>query len=229
MDFISQFGIDLLFLIILVISILDSIRRGFLKSVLSLACVILAFIVASVLNEPVAQWCYDSFLSDSIVEKIEDNIPETEVEFDVESIADYVPEFLIDRNEEFDIDDIFDEAEKDGLSTHEIAETISDKIIGPPVIMILRLICYLIIFLLVRFLLSIVSRIISKLDKLPVIKQFNKTLGGLLGFVKGLFIVIALAVALNFIAEVLNNSDNDNMITETIENSFICDIINDIK
>ena len=103
---------------------------------------------------------------------------------------------------------------------------ISDKIISPVIIGILQLVCFIIIFLIVRLLLGLVTNIVCKFVDIPALKNVNKALGGVFGFVKGLFIIVSIAVALNNVVQMM---DFDNVITNTIENSFICDIINSIK
>ncbi len=225
MEFFSQFGIDLLFAVLLVISTLTAIRKGFLKCALSLVSVLLAFVVASSLNEPVAEWCYDSFISDFVVEKVENNLPE---DIDYDSVVESIPDFVVEHLGNKEIEDTVDELKEKDLSTHKIAEKISDKFISPVIILVLKLICYIIIFLILRFLLGIVSRIICKFVDIPALKQLNKALGGVLGFLKGLFVVFSLAVALNFVAQLLNKFNIDVEIVQAIENSFICDIISDI-
>ena len=76
MDFILTVAVDLLFLIIVAISVISAMHKGFLRIVLSLVALVIAFAVASLANEPAAEWCYDSFVADAVIEKVYEVIPE---------------------------------------------------------------------------------------------------------------------------------------------------------
>lgn len=228
MQLIIQYGIDILLLLVLFSSIIVSVRKGFLKCILSLLCAVVALVAASSFSEPISEWCYDNIVSDIVVSNIENELDEGlgVVSFDsaVQTAVESLPEFITVSldNLGIDINDITGRIDKVELSTENTAQVISDEIIRPGAIVLLRFIAFLTIYLVVRFLSGFVSGIISKVAKLPVLKQANKMLGAILGLIKGVVSVFVVSIFFNFLSEMLKNT---NVLTQAIENSRICDII----
>ena len=195
MDFILTIAVDLLFLIIMVICVLTAMHKGFFKSALSLVCIALALIIAGIANEPVAEWCYDSFISDSVVEKVEAVIPDAvnniNPDEDIRSFFDSLPEFVTDQLEKMNInvDESLEKIGDEELSSAAIAEKISNELIRPGVVALLRLICFIVIFLVLRLLFGIIAKFVSKFADLPVFKKINKSLGAVLGLLQGVFCI----------------------------------------
>lgn len=231
MDIILTYAVDFLLVIIFVTSVFSAIHKGFLKSVLSLIALILALFTANFTNLTAAEWCYDNLVSGIIVENVEAKIPEITYSADfnnnVKPLVDSLPDFVSEQLEiqDVDIDATLVEIFNTHSSTDGVAEAISNQLIRPGIIMLLRLICFLAIFLGLKFVFGIVILIVSKVADLPLLKPINKFLGILFGLIEGLFSVYSLVIVLSFISQLLNSS---NEIAQAIENSVICDIIGEI-
>lgn len=228
MQFIIQYGIDVLLLFVLISSVIASVRKGFLKCILSLICAVVALVAASSFNESASEWCYDNIVSDIVVSNVENRIEDVfdvgSVDSAVQTAVDSLPEFIIPALDKLgiDIDDVTAEIDRMQLSTEDTAEVIADKIIRPGALVLLRLILFLIIYFAVRCILGLVSGIICKIADLPILKQVNKSFGAIFGVVKGITFVFAFSILLNFLSELLKNN---NVFAQAIENSRICDII----
>lgn len=228
MQFFIQYGIDALLVILLILTVIISARKGFVKCVISLVCVIAAMLAAFEFSEPAAEWCYDNIVSDIVVSKVEESIDKgydsQSVALTVGEIIDTVPDFIGVQLVKLgiDINVLSENITKLQLSTEDTAKKISDEIIRPGIIVLLNLILYLVIFILVRLILGFFSRILIKIADLPVLKQTNKTLGALIGIIKGFSLIVTLSFVLDFLAELLKNT---NVFAQAIENSRICDII----
>ena len=228
MQFLTQYGIDAFLIILLLLTVIISVRKGFVKCVVSLICVVVAMLAASSFNEPAAEWCYDNIVSDIVVSKVEESIDKSSdahsVDLMISEVIDNVPDFIAVQLTKLglDIDVLSENISQLQLSTEDTARKISDELIRPGIIVLLNLVFYLIIFIVVRLISCFLSGIIVKIADLPVFKQANKTLGALVGVIKGLVLIVTLSFVFNFLSELLKNT---NVFVQAIENSHICDII----
>ena len=231
MEFLLTYAVDFILLVIFVTSVFSVIRKGFLQGILSLIALFIALVTANFANVPAAEWCYDNLLSDYIAETVESSIPTDTDSIDfntsVKSFLDSLPVFVVVQLDvqDVDIDASLNELCNEKLSSDRVAEEISNQLIRPGIIMLLRLVFFLVIFIGLRFLFGIVIRVVSKIANLPLLRPINKFLGIFLGLFEGLFSVYSLTIILGFISQLLNSS---NEIAQAIENSLICDIIGEI-
>lgn len=231
MDIVIKYGVDIALIIVLISTVIGSMRKGFLKCVLSLLCVIVALAAATTFNEPVAEWCYDSVLDGIVTEKVEESMlngmESIDAALTVESITQAIPQFLTDSIAELgiDISSVTKSIDSLDLSTHDTAQNISQQIIRPAALVLLRVLAYILIFVFVRFLTGIITNIFSGIVKLPVLRSVNKLLGAILGAVKGIVLVFSIGMLLNLFAQIIKNTD---VIAQAIENSNICGIISGV-
>ena len=231
MEFLLTYAVDFILLVIFVTSVFSVIRKGFLQGILSLIALFIALVTANFANVPAAEWCYDNLLSYYIAETVESSIPTDTDSIDfnssVKSFLDSLPAFVVEQLDvqDVDIDASLNELCNEKLSSDRVAEEISNQLIRPGIIMLLRLVFFLVIFIGLRFLFGIVIRVVSKIANLPLLRPINKFLGIFLGLFEGLFSVYSLTIILGFISQLLNSS---NEIAQAIENSLICDIIGEI-
>ena len=145
MQFFIQYGIDALLVILLILTVIISARKGFVKCVISLVCVIAAMLAAFEFSEPAAVWCYDNIVSDIVVSKVEESIDKgydsQSVALTVGEIIDTVPDFIGVQLVKLgiDINVLSENITKLQLSTEDTAKKISDEIIRPGIIVLLNL------------------------------------------------------------------------------------------
>lgn len=223
--------IDAVLLLIIVLTVISSMRKGFLSSVLSIICVIFAIIGASVLCEPAAEWCYDNVVDSIVVNTIADEINSVIIDGSgvnaVKSAVDSIPDIVIDQLSAagVNVNSLIGELSLLDLSAEDAAIQISQKIVRPGALVILRVITYLILYLVIRFVLNIVAGVIHRIFNFSLFKKANRLLGAALGLVKGTAIVFMIATLLNLYADIVNNND---AVNQAIEFSYICGIINDV-
>ena len=78
-----------------------------------------------------------------------------------------------------------------------------------------------IVFVVLSALLNVAVTLINKIFKIPVLKQANRILGGLLGALVGGIIVVILCFALQISAHVVHKSD----FADAVENSKIVQFV----
>ncbi len=219
--------VDIILLIVLFVMILAGIKNGFVRCVLSIVAFTLAFAAAVFLSEPAAQTVYDNFAKEPIESAIAERITDTgtarTAADSTQAVIDSLPEAVVSAASSLGIN-VSELAEQTGsinLNTSNMAVELTDKVAQPIALAVLKVLAFAVIFLLLNLVLQIVVSVISRLFKLPVLKTFNHALGGALGAVKGLMLVVVLAVLLDASTAFVTNAD----FVTAVGNSKIVDII----
>lgn len=80
-------------------------------------------------------------------------------------------------------------------SVETVAATISDKVIRPVAVVLLMLVCFFVLFIVLLIVFLILASLLSKVFKLPGLRQMDGALGAVLGGIEGvLWVLIAVTV-----------------------------------
>lgn len=219
--------VDIILLIVLFVMILAGIKNGFVRCVLSIVAFTLAFAAAVFLSEPAAQTVYDNFAKEPIESAIAERITDTgtaqTAADSTQAAIDSLPEAVVSAASSLGIDvsQLAEQAGSINLNTSDMAAELTDKVARPIALAVLKVLAFAVIFLILNLVLQIAVSVISRLFDLPVLKTFNRTLGGVLGAVKGLLLVTVLAVLLDASTAFITNAD----FVTAVGNSKIVDII----
>ncbi len=219
--------IDLILLALLMLFIGIGIKNGFVRSILSMVAAVVAAVLATVLSAPVAQAVYDSFFKASIETAIAAQLPDISsaqtTVANVQVAVSLIPQTLVDMAAKMGIDvpTIATQAGNFDLGAANIAAEITEKIAQPVAVSLLRVLSFVAVFLIAYVVLQIVVYIISKFFDLPVLKTFNRGLGGIVGAVKGVFFVVTAALLLHASAAVVSNTE----FIEAVNSSKIINMI----
>lgn len=219
--------VDIILLIVLFVMILAGIKNGFVRCVLSVVAFTLAFAAAVFLSEPAAQTVYDNFAKEPIESAIAERITDTgtaqTAADSTQAVIDSLPEAVVSAASSLGIDvsQLAEQAGSINLNTSDMAAELTDKVARPIALAVLKVLAFAVIFLILNLVLQIAVSVISRLFDLPVLKTFNRTLGGVLGAVKGLLLVTVLAILLDASTAFITNAD----FVTAVGNSKIVDII----
>lgn len=183
--------IDGIILLILILSIADGYKKGFVRIVLSVVALIVCVAAANECSLPAAEAVNKAFVHDAAVEYITETVS-NKAEESTESIIAQIPE------------GIRKVAEENGISLNGIAEKASNKESLKPeceklvtkaegivIIPVLKLLCFAALYFIFQAVCSVIIRFINRVFKLPVINGLNKALGAICGGAKG---AVAVAV-----------------------------------
>lgn len=161
--------IDLGIIIILALGTITGIRRGFVASITSVACVIVSILVAKIYYKTVA-----------IFLLMNTGLKDTLIKFMAEKkVLQGFNGFMPDNNMPTFFSDYF---------AQDIYTFVS--------IIIINLIAMIGIYLIVRFLLAIVEGYVKKATEMPGLNEINKVGGGVIGFAKTVLILLLIFAAL---------------------------------
>lgn len=233
-------ALDIILVAIFGATVYGAAKRGFVKSLLDFAAVILALVLSFQLSPLVATEVYDAYVEERIMLSIEKELSEkTNSEKTQEAVqitVSAVPNFVYDIAKSLGVDT--DKIEKEittfDFSSENAAKELTEKVIEPIAIEALNVVCFVILYIILAAVLDLLAGMISKIFKLPLLGTANKLLGALLGAAKGVVVVIFFAAALQLLfsggdgelAEAVNSSrviamlDNINPICDSFKSAF---------
>lgn len=227
----TAYGADILILLPVIIKTVRGVRRGFVRSIISMLIVLASLACASVLSAPTAEFAYDKVVGGIVTKKVEEAMPEG---FDgnsakeiVRQTAEMLPPFIeeqLGKSFDISINEIADKVSKEDLSKEATAEKITETVIRPFAVSILKVIAYLIIFILCRAVLDHFTRPLRESKKLPVLKSADKLLGGVMGLVSGAALSLLVCMLLKGVGAMLTEGPID----EAIESSRLIELLGGI-
>ena len=181
--------IDLIIILAAVAAIYLGISRGFIRSVMHFASLILALVAVFLFTSPVAAWLNNSFIESGVSDIIEDSlsgiVSAGENSLDISKIFSDRPEPLNEIAAKFGCD--LDELEayyNNFLSSGTESEALGDlsgKIAAPTSQAISNVLAAIIVFIAAMLILRLITFILDMVFRLPVLDKLNKFLGLLFG------------------------------------------------
>ena len=169
--------LDLIFMIILAVSVIIGIKQGFVRSLLGIASLFVSIIAAVYLYRPFIDLLYGipavSGVIDSIIESIKNALLPALGSGMAENLPPFLGAFMGNKI-----------AEGNEMIAAALAEAVFSCIL------------VIIFIILVRFAIAILIKALNLVTKLPVIKQFNGLLGGIMGLITGIIICYITATVL---------------------------------
>lgn len=225
--------LDLIVVAIITVFIILTAVKGFVKSMISVICFVLAFYLSMAFSPLFAQGVYDGFIKKPMEDKIESTvqIDKDNIEISVNDAWEKMPKYITSIADNFGVtkQSVSNTIIKNSLKDKEtLVSNIVDDVARPVVVPILKTLFYIILFFILNTVLRLISRPIVRIFKLPIIGGLNRFLGGVLGFVKGLVAAALFCVCVKLIINFTQNGflifTNQN-IDNTIIFKYFCNII----
>lgn len=218
--------LDIILIAILVVFIVTAVKKGFVLSLLEFVAIIAAFALAFSFSPVVAQGVYDGVVEEAMVQSIEEqidkNIDASNIAETAELTLSVLPDFIVTLVSAagVNVDEIKETISTANLNSGNIANELVEKVAQPIVVGILTAIFFIILAVLLCFVLKIVAKFISKLFDLPLIGNVNKTLGGIIGALKGVVVLVFICTILNLVF-----SNGDGELSNAVNQSFVINIL----
>jgi len=195
--------LDLIVVAIVVISTIVTMKKGFVKTTLSLASWILTIWIISSFGGMISEAIYDGAFEKKVIASIEAPLTQQleSGEEALDGVFDSLPSFVSKSMEKKGVgtESIMSEI-SNGKTPRDIALTVNNTIVEPTVLPLILIVVDIILFVVLMFIFRILTKLISALFKVPVLKSVNKFLGAILGIVRGLVISVLVCSIISFIA-----------------------------
>ena len=181
---------DAVIVVIFLLFIILGVKRGFVRSVLDLVGTLAAMLVSMWFSGIAAQWVFSTFLQESLTRQIAEALQAAPAADAAEAVLSVVPEILRGGLEAFGItSDAINQAVA-GTSGQAAAAVVA--VLSPMVVSVLRGLFALVLFIFLLVIFRILSGVVCRIFRLPVLRQLDKGLGILLGVAQAALITVLL-------------------------------------
>ncbi len=179
--------IDGILICICILIIFSSVRRGFVKTILSLASSVASVLLSVVLSPTVSGFIYDKFMLGAVKSGIAGTVSSLSDSGDPEGIVkmlEDMPEALSNILSRYNVNESTVNKMLEGARTgSESVDSICETIASPIASTISNVIAFVLCFVIILLVLKAVIAVIDNFFKLPVLNSANKGAGLVLGIV----------------------------------------------
>ena len=181
---------DAIIVVIFLLFIILGVKRGFVRSVLDLVGTLAAMLVSMWFSGIAAQWVFSTFLQESLTRQIAEALQAAPAADAADAVLSVVPEILRGGLEAFGItSDAINQAVAG--TSGQAAEAVV-AVLAPMVVSALRGLFALVLFIFLLVIFRILSGVVCRIFRLPVLRQLDKGLGILLGVAQAVLITVLL-------------------------------------
>lgn len=181
---------DAVIVVIFLLFIILGVKRGFVRSVLDLVGTLAAMLVSMWFSGIAAQWVFSTFLQESLTRQVAEALQAAPAADAADAVLSVVPEILRGGLEAFGItSDAINQAVA-GTSGQAAAAVVA--VLSPMVVSVLRGLFALVLFVFLLVIFRILSGVVCRIFRLPVLRQLDKGLGILLGVAQAALITVLL-------------------------------------
>ena len=192
------FIVDIIMIIVILVTTLISLNRGFVSAFVRVVGVFIALFVSVVLSKLLAEVIFNSLFRQSLIDSVAAKIDLTEgvekaVEAlssgfiglmfglfgDTEQLTAYVAEALV-------------------IDERIIAQHIVDGVFKTPMVSLIKIILCVILFSIIIAIILLIAKSAGLLNRIPIIGGLNKFFGAVIGLVYGCVICIIIVSVIDF-------------------------------
>lgn len=199
--------IDLILIGIILLSVLMSAKKGFVKVIVEFVGLIAVVILTFSMSTPISNYTYDKLIEPSIVKTVSAESYENTEQL-VQKTWDSLPRFITNNSERLSLSS---QANPE-IITEEINEnnevaikSVSQQMIKPIAVKVIGLFVSVILMVVLFFIVKIAANLINKLFSFSVVGKLNRTLGGILGAFRGVLYAIFFCTVISFIVSLTEN------------------------
>ena len=191
--------LDILFVLIAAIFILVGVRRGFIKSLIQSAKLLLSIVAMYFLGSHTATFLRDKFIFkgvyDFVYGKVDGLYKDATASLNTDELLASFPEFLLNDEVRANIENAT--SEESGTA---LVESVTNSIANPVSDVFSNILGYALTFVLALIILSIAAWFLTKLaDRITFIGKVNRILGGVWGALMGIIILFMIASVVKFL------------------------------
>ncbi len=210
--------LDLIVIGIVILFMVLSAKKGFVKTIMRFLGFIAAAVLAFILCSPIANFTYDKIMKPVVTKTVEQGIS-GKID-DVADVWDALPKTVKNIAESKNITkQTLKSKMGDATKPAEVAVALSNNLVKPITFPILKA-CFLVtLFLILLIPAKFLAAALNKICSFNIVGKLNRNLGGILGILKGA--VIAIAFILVFSAIISLSGGFLKFTPETINSTII--------
>lgn len=186
--------IDAVLLVIIVLCVIRSAKKGFVRSLIETIGLIVALVLAASCGNFVAQTVYDNTVRPTVSSAIEESFADAG-----NNALDQLPSFIKNSIDNSQITLALDETASDA------AMRITDTVVKPIAYNLINSLATVIIFIVLAIIVRFVASFINARFTGLIFGTANKLLGGCIGAVKGVAVAIVVCYVASFLISIMGN------------------------
>ena len=226
-----EYIVDIIIAVIFGAIVIDSVRKGFFKSLFELAGTLISLAISRLLSESFATVAFNSFIrkgAEAYLEKALGSVGTKDYALQAQETINSIPEALNGIMNLMGIDKelILEKIQSADLGGSNLIESLMINVVEPIGTAIVQFILFIILAVAVGFLLKVVVRLLDGIiKKLPAVKQLNTTLGAVFGILRGIIVVAIISMLIGILASFIGNEKfidivNNSVIVDTFQNAI---------
>lgn len=200
--------LDLIIVLLVSLFVFLSAKKGFVYTLIEVVGFVAAIIIAFTFSTPVANGIYDKAIQPAVVSTIESVVDDGAQTIDstVDAVVNKLPAFLQNgKLFNFSNDGVLETLNgQDNLDSTQIVTTVSQNYIKPPIVKLISTFVVVLLVVVLFVVVKMLAKVINKLFSFSLVGKINKTLGGILGAVKGLAIAMVFCFIIGLILSITN-------------------------
>lgn len=212
--------IDLALIIITALMVIIGACRGLIISLISMVRFTIGVPLSFFVSEMFSKLVYDGFVKEIAYQKVSERLADSQ---SVNSIIKSVDDFTNSLPSIFSKG--IDTASFKILSIDEISRAITDSVVEPIAVVIIKILLFVITFVLFYIITGVIISFIKTLQKkdhMPL-KRTDIVLGGVFGFVKAFVLMFTLATIIGYICSIIPQTSS---FAKQADSSFALEFIN---
>lgn len=219
-------ALDIMVICAILIAVLIGVNRGFVKTAVRFIGMIVSMFLASVLGGMAAEYIFNSFFRNSLLERINASMGSLTGLESIAGALESFPDFILRTLASTGIttQSLYDKiSNSQGIAATVIVDTISPVFIG-----FIKVLAIIVIFMILMIIVRALSNFFDGVSRLPVVGTINGVLGGVLGLLTGIMVVwIVIAVVSVFTP--MFSVDMQKVINEGFNSSYLAKAFTDVN
>lgn len=196
--------LDIVIILCFAVCVFTGYKRGFVKALTGLVSNLISVIAARILSAQLAPQVYSNYFeknfADNLTEKVASLSGNASAQIDsalssIPGISGFMTVAGVDQASA--VDNVAKQINEGGVSA---VDALMTNIVSPVATFMIRVVIFVIAFVVCLLVMKLLSFLLNKLAKLPVLKQFNKSLGFVFGVFEGLILVAVVSAVMLLIA-----------------------------
>ncbi len=224
----EKYIFDIVLLLVTVVIIIVSAKRGFVISLLSTVSVALSGFLSYKFTKPLTEFIYSSFLYDKIETKLTEVLTglSQNVSYGdkIQAMIDSIPTGIVNASQGlgFNLNFAVESLQLDLFTNEAIVKAFMDNIGSYIIKSVLEIVVFVVLFAVLSVVFKYISLLFNKLvRKIPVVGKANTILGGVLGLVKALVTVVVICLVVCPIVFAIDIPKLENIISHSFVYQFI--------
>lgn len=222
-------ALDIALIVIWAVFIITAAKKGFALSLLEFAAFAAAMVISFQLSSAFAPGLYENWLEPKVILALQEALPAkggTAMQ-QAQAVLASLPEEAVSFAQTVGIDVNYLAGQIKELnlgSSDQLARLLAERIGGPIVIQMCRLVLFCIFSVVISIILRLIAGVIDRIFSLPIL---NTALGAVLGAVKGLLVIALICMTARIVIDL--NPQMSEGLKAIVDYSFIADTVNEFN